>query len=119
MACRFRILDTIHRQYRQFNAAGMQMTVQLVPPIGETDPVRHFIASVNDLFEHALENINDSDMVEITIHNQMNQNDKPIGLSFRRKYQLSADVIWSVFQKDAVKFSVQCARHFGRKCVFG
>ena len=29
----------------------------------------------------------------------MNQNDKPIGMSFRRKDQLSADVIWSVFEK--------------------
>jgi len=29
----------------------------------------------------------------------LNQNDKPIGMSFRRKDQLSADVIWSVFEK--------------------
>ena len=29
----------------------------------------------------------------------MNQNDKPIGISFRRKDQLSADVVWSVFEK--------------------
>ena len=29
----------------------------------------------------------------------MNQNDKAIGISFRRKDQLSGDVIWSVFEK--------------------
>ena len=28
-----------------------------------------------------------------------NQNDKPIGISFRRKDQLSGEVIWSVFAK--------------------
>ena len=29
----------------------------------------------------------------------MNQNDKPIGVSFRWKHRLSADVVWSVFEK--------------------
>jgi len=38
-------------------------------------------------------------MVGITIQNQVNQNDKPNGISFRRKDQLSADMIWSVFEK--------------------
>ena len=28
----------------------------------------------------------------------MNQNDKPIGISFRRRDQLSAYVVWSVFE---------------------
>ena len=35
----------------------------------------------------------------ITIQNQVNQNDIPIGISFRRKDQLSGDVLWSVFEK--------------------
>ena len=38
-------------------------------------------------------------MVGKTIQNQVNQNDKPIGISFRRKYQLSGEVVWSVFEK--------------------
>jgi hypothetical protein len=38
-------------------------------------------------------------MVGITIQNEVNQNDKAIGISFRRKDQLSGDVIWSVFEK--------------------
>jgi len=38
-------------------------------------------------------------MVGITIQNQVNQNDKAIGISFRRKDQLSGEVIWSVFEK--------------------
>jgi len=38
-------------------------------------------------------------MVGIAVHNEVNQSDKPIGFSFRRKDQLSSDVIWSVFHK--------------------
>ena len=37
-------------------------------------------------------------MVGITIQNQVNINDKPIGITFRRKDQLSGDVIWSVLK---------------------
>jgi hypothetical protein len=56
---------------------------------------------VNDLFEHVLRDVDATDMVGMTIQNRVNQNDKPIGISFRRKDQLSGDVIWSVFEKVA------------------
>ena len=35
----------------------------------------------------------------MTVQNQVNRNDKAIGIIFRRKDRLSADVIWSVFEK--------------------
>ena len=56
---------------------------------------------MNDLFEHALQGVSDSDMMGITIQNEVNQNDKAIGISFRRKDQLAGDVIWSVHEKVA------------------
>jgi hypothetical protein len=59
----------------------------------------HFLVSVSDLFEHALQNCDDSDMVEITISNEENVQDKVVGISFRRKDQLTPNVIWSVFAK--------------------
>jgi hypothetical protein len=40
-------------------------------------------------------------MVEITISNEENVQDKAIGRSFRRRDQLTPDVIWSVFRKVA------------------
>ena len=43
----------------------------------------HFLASVNDLLEHVLQDVGDADMVGIAIHVGSNQNDKPIGISFR------------------------------------
>jgi len=61
--------------------------------------VGHLIASVNEHFEYALQDVSDNDMVGITIQNQMNLNDKPIGISFRRKDHISGEVIWSVFEK--------------------
>ena len=38
-------------------------------------------------------------MVGKTVQNEINESDKLIGISFRRKDQLSGGVIWSVFQK--------------------
>ena len=38
-------------------------------------------------------------MMGITIRNEVNLQDKAIGISFRRRDQLSAEVIWSVFSK--------------------
>jgi hypothetical protein len=55
---------------------------------------------VSDLFKHALQNCNDSDIVGITISNEENVQDKEIGISFRRS-QLTPDVIWLVFGKVA------------------
>ena len=96
MARRFEIGDNITRR---FNAMGTQLIVRLLPPSHNDarDRVSHFLVSVNDLFEHALQNLSDSDMVGITIQNRVNHNDKPIGISFRHKDQLAGDVIWSVF----------------------
>ena len=37
----------------------------------------------------------------VTIHNEVNLLDKAIGISFRRKDQLSEELIWSVFSKVA------------------
>jgi len=69
-------------------------------PSESTNHVEHFLASVNDLIDHALRDVDDNDMVGMTIQNQVNQNDKPIGISFRRKDHLPTDVIWSVFEKN-------------------
>jgi len=70
-----------------------------LPPTNNSDPVGYFLGSVNELFEYAMQDVSASDMVEITFQNPVNKNDKPIGISFRRKVQLSGEVNWSVFEK--------------------
>jgi hypothetical protein len=40
-------------------------------------------------------------MVGITIRNEVNEQDKPVGFSFRRKDQVSRDVIWNVLGRVA------------------
>ena len=82
---RSEIDDTITLHYNRFSAMETQLLVRLLPPSDATDPVSHFLTSVNDHSRHGLQNISDSDMVGITIQNRVNQNNKPIGISFRRK----------------------------------
>ena len=68
------------------------------PTTPDANHIEHFKASVNDLFEHDLQDLGDGDMVGIAYHNESNQNDEPVGISFRRRDQLSVDAIWSVFE---------------------
>jgi hypothetical protein len=78
--------------------------VRLLPPSeGEEDPnpMSHFLDSVTELFEYALRDPEDSDMIGITISNEVNVKDRAIGISFRRKDQIARDVIWLVFEKVA------------------
>jgi len=93
---RFTIDGEINRQYRSLNTEGTQLTLRLLPPYeGEdSNPMSHFLASVTDLFEYALRNCNDSDMVGITIANEVNVQDKAIGM-FQKKgpYNLRDDLI--------------------------
>jgi hypothetical protein len=102
MSQRFEIVSEDRREYRRFNTIGTQLTVRLNPPTEPgTDPVNHFLSGMNDLFEHVLQGVADSDMVGVAICNDVNQNDRAVVIRFRRKDQLSADVIWSVFEKVA------------------
>jgi hypothetical protein len=57
------------------------------------------MASVTDLCDHALRNCDDWDMVDTSIRNEVNLRGNAIGISFRRKDQLSSDVILNVPQK--------------------
>ena len=100
MQRKFTIIDEITRQYRCFNTRGTQLSIRLLPP-GEGDeihPDSHFMASLTSLCEYALQNCDDSEMVSIWIRNEVNMRDKAIGISFRRKDQLSTDEILNVWQ---------------------
>ena len=74
---RFTIEEEQTRQYRRFNARGRQLTVRLLPPTEGEDPnpMSHFLDSVTELFEHALRDLEDSDMVGITISNEVEVKD--------------------------------------------
>ena len=98
----FAIDGEIRRQYRRFNAVGTQLTVRLLPPPDpHANAASHFQNSVTRLLDYAQRHSEDGDMVGVTIRNALRENDRPIGLSFRRKDQISGDVMWSVFEKVA------------------
>jgi hypothetical protein len=86
----FEIIEVQTRYYRRFNTRGTQWKVHLNPhpETSLPDPVTHFVDRVNNLFDRVLEDVGDGDMFEITIPDEVNQSDKPIGFSFRRKDQL-------------------------------
>ena len=96
---RFMIDGQIRRKYRRFNTTGTERMVRLLPPPDDDNPMSHFQASVTDLFEYALRDCQDSDMVGLTIRNEANVQDESIGFSFRHKDQISEILIWSVFEK--------------------
>jgi hypothetical protein len=75
--------------------------MRLLPPPIDSDPVTHFLDNMSDLFENALRNCNESDMVGVTISNEVNVQENPIGIGFRRRDQLSEEVIWSMFENVA------------------
>ena len=75
---RFTIDEEITIQYRRFNATGTELTVRFLPPPHESNPISHFQASVTKLFWYALPDRQDSDMVGLTIRNEVNVQDKRI-----------------------------------------
>jgi hypothetical protein len=95
----FTVQNEITRHYRRFNAEGRELTVRLNSPPPARDPAQHFASSVDEVFEYSLRDLAPNDMVGISIHNADNQQDRPIGLSFRRRDQISRQVLWSVFEK--------------------
>ena len=63
----FEVLDERTRHYKRFNARGTQLRVRLAPPppLDSTEspnPVQHFLDSMDQLFEYALQNSGPSDM---------------------------------------------------------
>jgi len=71
---KFTIGGKITRQHRRFNAVWTELTVRLLPPAlgDDSDAVTHFQVSVTDLFDYALRNCGDSDMVGLTRRNEVN-----------------------------------------------
>jgi hypothetical protein len=93
MSQRFEKLNENRREYRRFNAIGTQLTVRLNPqPEPGINPVYLFLSGMNELFEHPLPGARDSDMIAVAIRNDFNQNNVAIGICFRRRDQLYADV---------------------------
>jgi uncharacterized protein YdhG (YjbR/CyaY superfamily) len=79
---------------------GTELAVQILPYSDSKgiDPMSHFIDTINEISDYTLYDRGDSDIVGLTIRNDENLVDKAVGIRFRRKDQLSAEEIWSVFE---------------------
>ena len=94
----FTVQNEITRHYRRFNTEGKRLTVWLTTP-ASSSAAGHCTDRMDAIFEYSLRDLEPSDMVGISIYNVDNQQDRPIGLSFRRRDQISRVVLWSVFDK--------------------
>lgn len=104
------------RQYRRCNGFGTLLSVRLTESDDGTNPVRNYVASVNELLRNVLKNSRTSDMVGIAIRNEVNRNDKAIGISFGRKDQISVEVIWRVFENGgSVQIQIQRFGQIGNR----
>ena len=100
MSQRFAVDGEITIRYSRFNATLTQPSVRLLPPpFPDSDPITHFLDGMPELFEYALRDSSEYDMVDVMISKVVNEQDKPIGISFRRKDQLSEEVIWIMYKK--------------------
>jgi hypothetical protein len=64
MAHRFEIVREIRGDYRRFGTLRKKFTVRHNPPsVLDLNPIDHFLASINDQFEHVLHDVQDSGMV--------------------------------------------------------
>ena len=99
----FTIEEEVIRHYRRFNTEEGRLTMRKIAPpttsTAEQDPAQYFADIVDELFEYSLPDLYPSDMVGIWIHNADNQQDKQIGLSFKRTDQISRDILWDVFDE--------------------
>jgi len=88
---RFNIDGEINRQYRRINAEGTQLTVGLYVPLKGEDakPYVPFPSQCDRSVRVHSTELSNSDMVGITVSPEVNVQDKAIGISFRRKDQLT------------------------------
>ena len=99
MSRHFTAQNEITHHYRRFNTERRELTVKLTAPLPASSTARHLANGVEERSEYTLRNLETSNMVGISIHKADNQQDRPIGLSFRRRDQISRYVLWSVFEK--------------------
>jgi hypothetical protein len=85
--------NDITRHHRRFNAEGRELTVWLTAPppaiAAVRDPARHFSNNVDELFQYSLRPLEPGDSGNIDP--QRNQQDRPLGVSFRRRDQISRE----------------------------
>ena len=81
----------------RFRATGKRIVVQFTGPIAPNQ----FLNYLTSTFESLLRDAEAHDMIGLKIQNETSVVDKPIGLSFRRRDQLSPGVVLQLIEKVA------------------
>jgi hypothetical protein len=115
------ILNETRKYYSRFQTHERLFVLQIRPSQENVEPITYFRECMEEILEISLLNVEDNDMVGIQISNSINSLDKPIGISFRRKDQITVDVILSLVEKvcqsnanfkstDILKVKVYCVK---------
>ena len=91
----FRIISNREHDYPRFHVSGKTVVVQLTSVIAPNT----FVDNLDNMLEYLLKDAEPYYMIGIKLYNEIQLGDKAIGLSFRRKDQISSEVMFQVLEK--------------------
>ena len=95
----FMILDESSKSFPKCNASGGSLLLKFTPPGEEQNPTTYLRECITALTNYLVNDVHDRDLVGLRIRNTENVQDKVVGISLRRRYQLKPDVVWGVLGK--------------------
>jgi hypothetical protein len=93
------ILNETRKYYARFQTHGRHIVLKIHPSSEDENPIAYFRECMEEILKISLLNVEANDMVGMLKKNTVNSVDKPIGISFRRRDQISVDVIMSVVER--------------------
>ena len=75
------------------------MLIKFRSPVEEQEPTAYLKECITALTNHLVDEVNDRNLVGLRIRNTENEQDKAVGISFRRRDQFKPDLVWEFFSK--------------------
>jgi hypothetical protein len=85
----FRILDETSKQFPKFNTTGRSLLIKINYPNEKQEPMTYLKECITALTDYLVREVPDRDMVGLSIRNTENLQGKVVGISLRRRDQLS------------------------------
>jgi hypothetical protein len=91
----FLILDETSKSFPKFNTTGRSLLIKFRSPGEVQEP--YLKECITTLTNYVVNEVNNRDLVGMSIRNTENVQDKVVGVSFRRRDQLKPDLVWEFF----------------------
>jgi len=83
----------------KFKATGRRPLIKFNSPVEEQNPGTYLKECITALTDYLVNDVPGRDLVGLRIRNTENVEDKVVGISLRRRDQLTPDVVWAVLGK--------------------